>query len=394
MDTSVLASPTLYSYNLLKRNAFLIAILAGFSTPALALDWEIKNLGILPDAVYSTGAALNDLGQVAGNMNYGTFTDEFGRTITTQYSFLSGPDGGPLQLIDHGEITDGYVGFQASEVNDAGQVIGSAQQGSSSVFGWVTGPNGQDLQRIEFQHQAVDINDSGTVVYRRTFGGVTITEGDGPQQLVGESNVANFPKAINNASQVVLTINYGENLDQQTGGIWSENVGLQPIFFQGANTTLFDINNSGLVLGQVTSDPFWLLVLNPVSGAFNLIDIPGTGTLVNNSHFESFGLPRFNDAGQIVGQYLLNGTTFSFLASATTNEVINLSMEEDIISAGWSNIMVSDINNLGQISGTGTINGATRAFLLTPVPEPETYAMMLAGLSVLGFMRRRKIKAA
>ena len=56
--------------------------------------------------------------------------------------------------------------------------------------------------------------------------------------------------------------------------------------------------------------------------------------------------------------------------------------------------MVSDINNLGQISGTGTINGATRAFLLTPVPEPETYAMMLAGLSVLGFMRRRKIKAA
>ena len=171
-------------------------------------------------------------------------------------------------------------------------------------------------------------------------------------------------------------------------------MGLQPIFFQGANTTLFDINNSGLVLGQVTNDPFRLLVLNPVSGAFNLIDLPGTGTLVNNSELESFGLPRFNDAGQIVGQYLLNGTTFSFLASATTNEVINLSMEQDIISAGWSNIMVSDINNLGQISGTGTINGATRAFLLTPVPEPETYAMMLAGLSVLGFMRRRKIKAA
>ncbi len=32
---------------------------------------------------------------------------------------------------------------------------------------------------------------------------------------------------------------------------------------------------------------------------------------------------------------------------------------------------------------------------ITPVPEPETYAMMLAGLGMLGFMaRRRKLKAA
>lgn len=30
-----------------------------------------------------------------------------------------------------------------------------------------------------------------------------------------------------------------------------------------------------------------------------------------------------------------------------------------------------------------------------PIPEPETYAMMLAGLGMLGFMaRRRKLKAA
>ncbi|HZV61512.1 MAG TPA: PEP-CTERM sorting domain-containing protein [Methylophilaceae bacterium] len=386
MDIPVLASPTA---SFLKRNTLVIALLAGFAHPAFALEWEIKNLGILPGAISSFGTALNDQGQVAGNMFYGTHIDD-DRVYTTQYAFLSGPNGGALQLIDHGEPTDGYSGFHASEVNNLGQVTGYAQQGSSAIFGWVTGPNGQGLQRIEFQHEGVDINDSGTVLYQRTFGGATITEGNGPQQLIGESNEVIFAKAINDAGQVALTYTYGENPAQYTGAIWSENVGVQPIFFQGANTILFDINNSGLVLGQVANDPFQLLVLNPTNGSFNLIDLPGAGRLPVDIDFESFGIPRFNDAGQIVGQYILDGTTFSFLASATTNEVINLSLEEDLIAAGWSNIMVSDINNLGQISGTGTINGTTRAFLLTPVPEPETYAMMLAGLSMLGFLRRRK----
>jgi hypothetical protein len=34
-----------------------------------------------------------------------------------------------------------------------------------------------------------------------------------------------------------------------------------------------------------------------------------------------------------------------------------------------------------------------RAWTLAPVPEPETYAMMLAGLGLLGFMARRKKSA-
>ena len=37
----------------------------------------------------------------------------------------------------------------------------------------------------------------------------------------------------------------------------------------------------------------------------------------------------------------------------------------------------------------GTADGT-----LAPVPEPETYAMMLAGLGMLGFMARRRRKQA
>jgi len=78
----------------------------------------------------------------------------------------------------------------------------------------------------------------------------------------------------------------------------------------------------------------------------------------------------------------------------------------EVINAGWSDIFVTDINNNGQIVGWGYLEndpGNRHAFLLsftsdtvfTPqdfyvpnIPEPSTYLMLLAGLGLLGFMRR------
>ncbi len=46
-----------------------------------------------------------------------------------------------------------------------------------------------------------------------------------------------------------------------------------------------------------------------------------------------------------------------------------------------------------QINGgaTGAIGSTT---VMTPVPEPETYALMLAGLGAMGFVTRRRKAAA
>jgi len=165
----------------------------------------------------------------------------------------------------------------------------------------------------------------------------------------------------------------------------------------GAALQLYDINNSGQVLGSLLDDvgspmnQSPLFVIDPDNTVHTLnIDIDEQSASLGFSLL--YGGFKLNDSGQVIGVIRdSQGTTsFSFLTSIGTDDVINLSMEEDILAAGWSNITVSDINNLGQISGTGIIGGEKRAFLLTPVPEPETYAMMLAGLSMLGFMRRRK----
>jgi hypothetical protein len=53
------------------------------------------------------------------------------------------------------------------------------------------------------------------------------------------------------------------------------------------------------------------------------------------------------------------------------------------------------INDAGQITGSGTVGDQTHAFLPTPVtvaevPEPETLALMGAGVIGLGLLRRRK----
>jgi hypothetical protein len=44
------------------------------------------------------------------------------------------------------------------------------------------------------------------------------------------------------------------------------------------------------------------------------------------------------------------------------------------------------------VQGLSTEQGGSGWYTATPVPEPETYAMMLAGLGMLGFTARRKTK--
>ncbi len=85
------------------------------------------------------------------------------------------------------------------------------------------------------------------------------------------------------------------------------------------------------------------------------------------------GLGLYSDAGVLVGSGTGTSGLFDFW---------NLSAES--LAAGSYYVQVS--GTLAS-TGTGAFGGSVA---LNPVPEPETYGMMLAGLGVVGFLARRR----
>ena len=64
----------------------------------------------------------------------------------------------------------------------------------------------------------------------------------------------------------------------------------------------------------------------------------------------------------------------------------------DPSGAGWSLRVATAIDDAGDIVGQGkNPSGASRAFLLTPVPEPSTIALLLGGAGgLLAYAWRRR----
>jgi probable HAF family extracellular repeat protein len=97
-----------------------------------------------------------------------------------------------------------------------------------------------------------------------------------------------------------------------------------------------------------------------------------------------------NDRGQVVGEsfssFTSPGHAFLFESGSTTD--LNDLIASD---SGWVLASARSINDSGQIVGNGTLNGVSRAYLLTPVPEAST--LMLLGIAVIAllvFRVRRK----
>jgi probable HAF family extracellular repeat protein len=169
----------------------------------------------------------------------------------------------------------------------------------------------------------------------------------------------------------------------------------------GGTSYATGINNSGQVVGWADAAVGYQAFVTDTNGT----GITNLGTLGGD---ESKAV-SINDFGQVIGHAsAASGDDHAFIYS--NGGMTDLSLLDVVVSAEWTYINLIDINNNGQILGYGYLNNGEReTFLLsftpdtvfTPqpifipsIPEPETYAMLLAGLGLIGFMARRRKKAS
>jgi probable HAF family extracellular repeat protein len=244
-----------------------------------------------------------------------------------------------------------------------------------------TGPNGEGIWRFDFQ--ATGINDAGVVVGW------------------------DFPKQPFTSSWLIYPAAYSGVYDGGTERI-------SGLLSFDSQAELLAVNNSGQAVGVAAGHAVLGSLYYPYTPPGLWTDI---GALTGNYYSEAVGI---NEAGQVIGSYGY-GVSHAFITNAGATELTDLGTLGGLGSEALA------INDTGQVVGwANTENGAQQAFVTGPngegmtdlnslvhlsegvvlttamginnkgqvivlaIPEPETYALMLAGLGLIGFVAQRQ----
>lgn len=367
--------------------ASMFSIIAGNAALA-APTYKVTDLGNLGGTT-SQAHGINDSGQVIG----WSATDSGGSSAHSGFLYSNGT----ITALP----TFGGTFTEAWGINNSGKIVGESDTTSGGTLyehaflfdsntGLITDLGDFGRPITAFHASAKAINNNGQIVgnapaslgYQHAFMYSTST---GVMSDLGTlSGTTSIAYGINDNGQIVGSANLNNG---KFHAFLYDGVMYDLGTLGGAESIAYDINASGQIVGwanyNTSNARRAFLYSGGISGTWtNLGATVGshTGTLS-----EAYGI---NDSGQIVGKVLWSGGQTGFLYSGGVMTDLN-----DLIDPreGWQIKEAQDINNSGQIAAWGFRAGSTDtyALLLTPVPEPETWAMLLAGLGLVGWVARR-----
>jgi probable HAF family extracellular repeat protein len=255
--------------------------------------------------------------------------------------------------------------------------------------------------------RAFTVNDAGQVVgYSINAGAVhaTLWSEFGATNLGTLGGLNGIAYTINNLGQVVGYSNIEGDVAQHAT-LWNGTSATDLGTLGGSFSAAISINDQGQTVGVATNaaGASYATLWNGTSAvALESLGGPQTflpsinDTIVGNRSLQSFAWD-INNSGQIVGySNITDGlTTRATLWNNTTPIDLNSLLTASDVNAGWVLVDATGINDNGSIVGSASntlLDIPYIAFLLSPVPEADTSAMLLIGLGVMSFMVRRRKK--
>lgn len=354
---------------------------AGWTTGVAAQNYRFTDLGT-PAGAISAANAISNNGQITGL----TYAAGNHNSRATLWGAAGPVDLGTLG----GEFGSGMA------INQLGQVAGFGAGGRAAL--WQNG-SGFDLGTLGGAHSyASGINNAGQVVGQSYIDQDNVAfhaalwQGSSVLDLGTLGGRFSAANGINNGGQVVGQASTNNSSFHAT--LWSNGTVLDLGTLGGNYSSATAISDSGYVVGHADVT---------LAGSTGL-----HATLWQNGQIRDLGVlaggtessaRAVNMSGQVVG-YSFYGGSEAPHAMLWHNGImldLNSMLTAETVQAGWILHDASGINDFGAIVGSAynIRTGVNHAYLLAPVPEPSSWALMLTGLgAMLMSVRRRRQRLA